>query len=128
MSATWPVIQSVRGAWLALCRHPACKTQHLIGFSAELHEVERLAAAHMKDIQPPQPTRDALAEVLNRLTAARAAQGLSLRQLAARMPYRSSAVSAWETGARTPMLDALAAWSDALGYRLTLIPIGDNRP
>ncbi|MFC5187112.1 hypothetical protein [Actinomadura harenae] len=55
MSTTWPVVQSLRGTWLAVCRDPACGANHLVGMSESLRDVERVADRHLKDTHTPAP-------------------------------------------------------------------------
>lgn len=66
-------------------------------------------------------------EIVLALVAARYAQHLTLIDMRDRLGNQSSStLSHWETGARDPRLSAVQAWAAALGYRLTLTPIGDT--
>lgn len=49
--------------------------------------------------------------------------GLTLREVAEEAGYSTNALHAFEAGYRAPGFIQLAEWAEALGYRLTLIPI-----
>lgn len=61
--------------------------------------------------------------IIAELVRARREQGLTGRQVAARIGVVQSQLSYWETGARRPLAQNLADWAQALGYELTLRPL-----
>lgn len=67
-------------------------------------------------------TRKPVHPIVAQLRAARLKQGLSQAAVARRIGVPQNTLWAWEVGRYTPLLDAVAAYAQALGLQLTLIP------
>lgn len=61
-------------------------------------------------------------EIITTLTQTRKTRRLGQGRVAARLGRCRVSVMRWELGHCSPSLDATAAWAEALGYRLTLVP------
>lgn len=66
--------------------------------------------------------RACIRPIVNELTVARHAAGLTQRQLAAMFGSRQSEIGAWENLRMVPTVLSLAEWAAALGYELALLP------
>lgn len=70
-----------------------------------------------------------LVSVIALLIHAREEAGITQRQLAARIGSSRSHLNAWEACRNSPSIPLLAAWTDALGYDVALVPReGDAAP
>ena len=79
-----------------------------------------------EDAAPP-PVFPGFREMAERLTARRQALGLSQTAVAARMGTSQSAVARLESGATDVRLSTLHRYADALGDRLAVELLGDDR-
>ena len=61
--------------------------------------------------------------MIARLVQARLEQGLTRRELAARMGYYAGNMSRWENEQSCPNFRALNDWAMALGFHLVLEPL-----
>ncbi|WP_141576069.1 helix-turn-helix transcriptional regulator [Actinomadura sp. WMMA1423] len=64
------------------------------------------------------------AEVIATLIQARKNRRLGQDRVAVRLGKCGRSVLRWERGHCSPSLEATAAWAEALGYRLALVPAG----
>ncbi|MEU4825086.1 helix-turn-helix transcriptional regulator [Actinomadura sp. NPDC023710] len=61
-------------------------------------------------------------EIVATLAQTRKTRRLGQGRIAARLGKCRNSVLRWELGHCSPSLDATAAWAEALGYRLALVP------
>lgn len=60
--------------------------------------------------------------LIEQLSAAREAQGISQAELAHRLGYYPVSISTWETGRAKPIYNSLVDWANALGFDVVLEP------
>lgn len=65
--------------------------------------------------------------IITQLHDTRKERGLSRNAISARIGWALYSVLQWEHGRRSPRLEAVADYADALGYQITLTPKEGSR-